>query len=112
MCSVYYHKSLLLLSITKLSFSSTADQECLALVVKLIMYMYALLCFYIVAFFLAALHVWEIKVICLCQGVRSLLVGPYVLVFVCSDMKGLWACINSRSYRLMAEQHMLQQLLV
>lgn len=23
------------------------------------------------------------------SGVRTLLVGPYVLVFVCSDMKGL-----------------------
>lgn len=46
------------------------------------------------------------------SGVRSLLVGPYVLVFVCSDMKGLQACINSHSYRLMAEQHVLQQLLV
>lgn len=44
------------------------------------------------------------------SGVRSLLVGPYVLVFVCSDMKGLQACINSHSDRLMAEQHVLQQL--
>jgi len=42
--------------------------------------------------------------------VRALLVGPYVLVFVCCDMKGLQACINSRSYRPMAEQHVLQQL--
>lgn len=47
------------------------------------------------------------------SGVRSLLVGPYVLlVFVCSDMKGLRASINSHSYRLMAERHVLQQLLV
>lgn len=44
--------------------------------------------------------------------VRSLLVRPYVLVFVCSDMKGLQAWINSHSYMLMAEQHVLQQLLV
>lgn len=44
--------------------------------------------------------------------VRALLVAPYVLVFVCSDMKGLRACLNSRSCRLMAEQHVLQQLFV
>lgn len=44
--------------------------------------------------------------------VRALLVGPYVLEFVCSDMKGLQACLNSRIYKLMAEQHVLQQLFV
>ncbi len=96
----------------KLSLSSTADQECLAVVVKVIMSMFALLWFYIVKFFLAAFHVWEIKVIRLCRGLGLLLVGPYVLVFVCSDMKGLQACVNSRLCRLVAEQHVLQQLLV
>lgn len=68
---------------TKLSFLSTADQECLAVVVKVIMSMFALLSFYIVTFFLAAFHVWEIKVICLCRGL-----GLYWLVH-------MWRCLSA-----------------
>lgn len=76
--SVACHKSQSVLSIMKLSLSLTADQEYLALVVKLSMYTYALLCFYIVKFFLAALSVWEIEVTCLCWGL-----GLYWLVHMC-----------------------------
>lgn len=43
-------------------------------------------------------------------GARPLLVGPYVLEFVCSDMKGLEVYVNSSLCRRMAEQHVLQQL--
>lgn len=66
------------LTTTKLSISSTADQECLELVVRVIMCTFALLCFYIVKFFPAALRVWEIKVMCLCRRL-----GLYWLVHMC-----------------------------
>lgn len=39
-----------------------------------------------------------------------LLLDPFVPEFVCSDMRGLQVCINSRLFRLMAEPHVLQQL--
>lgn len=44
------------------------------------------------------------------SGVRPLLVGPYVLEFVCGDMKGLQVNANSSSCRRMAVQHVLRQL--
>lgn len=57
---------------------STADQEHVYHVGKVITCPFALLCFYIVKFFLAAFHVWEIKVMRLCRRL-----GLYWLVHMC-----------------------------